>query len=148
MAAVLAAGMIPPLTIGLFSYIYKDRLEKAERSAAYIGIIPALLGLPQVSYPIYVSRGYKVLLPFIAGSSVSSALSMLLGCTAKVPIGGLLTFESSGKPLYLLLSVISGVIVSTIIMTVTIKGESKAKERESDEIIDILPNTAKAKSHP
>ena len=123
MAMVTAAGMTASLSLALFTFLYRDRLKKAERFTAYTGIIPAFVGLPQLSYPFYIIYKLKVIFPIIAGSVCTSLLTLLLKCKSESAIGGFLAQKSSDKPLYMLLSVIFGVLISTFLLTLTIKAK-------------------------
>lgn len=120
MASIVAAGMVPSLSIGLFAYIYKEKLEEHERICAYCAAVSSLTGISQLSFPFYVSHSYKFLLPCIPGGCVSSALSILFKCRTNYPMGGFLTFSSDGKPLFFLVAIICGVITSTLLMSITI----------------------------
>lgn len=132
MAAVMAAGMVTPLSISLFAFIFDNRLEKDEKITAYFGIIPALLGLPQAALPFYVSKKFRVILPCLAGSIITSVLTVLLGCSTTSPVGGFLTIDFDGKPLYILLCVLFGVVCSTALMSVAIRSNLNDTEKNTE----------------
>lgn len=138
MASIVAAGMVPSLSIGLFAYIYKERLEEHERICAYCSTFSSLAGISQLCFPFYVSYTYKFLLPCILGGCVSSALSILFKCKTNLPMGGFLTFSSDGKPFFFLVAIICGVITSTLLLSLTIK--KKDTDNTTDEI--TKPNTS------
>ena len=144
MAAVLGAGMVPALALGLFAYIYNERMDRDEIYCAYTGIVPALLGLPQGVYPLYVSKGLRIIIPCTAGSVITSVLSMLLRCSTEAPVGGLLTISSTGNPLYLLLAVIFGTLVTTALMSLTVKERKVSDISEDADNKASVPKGAKA----
>lgn len=133
MAAVTAAGMIPPLAIGLFAFIYKEKLEPFERTTAYCSIPASLAGIPQLCFPFYVSKSHKFILPCIIGGCISSILSVLLGCKTEYPIGGFLTFPREGKPFFFIVAIICGVITSSALMNLTFKERNKDDATDSTE---------------
>ena len=134
MAAVMAAGMVAPLSIALFSFIRKDRFDKDEKITAYFGIIPAIMGLPQAALPFYVSRKLRIVLPCLAGSVVTSVLTVMLGCSTEAPAGGFLTVRFEDKPLYILLCVIFGVMCSVGLLYLTITSD-KDKNEETEKTV-------------
>lgn len=130
MAAVAAAGMVPALSIGLFAFLYKERLEPFERVTAYCASAASLAGISQLSFPFYVSRSYKFILPCVPGGCISAILTVLFKCRTDFPMGGFITFTRQGKPLFFLVAIICGVITSTALMSLTIK--SKDTEEGTD----------------
>ncbi len=116
MAAVTAAGCVPPLSIGLVALIFRDRFEKRERSFAALGAFCGLCGISQVAIPYYATRLHRVILPSIVGGTISGVLSFLFGCTCASVVGGFLSVTGTGTFFYFCLSVISGVLFSTAIM--------------------------------
>ncbi|MBE6737288.1 MAG: hypothetical protein E7566_01345 [Ruminococcaceae bacterium] len=147
MAAVIGAGMIPSLSAVLFAYIYKERLEAFEIKGAYQGLFPALLGLPQVSYLFYITRKLRFIIPCMVGGSLTALLSVMLGCSSASTEKGFLSIGSFSKPLFLILCIIFGVIITTALMSITIKTYN-AKASENSEVTDskndVIPNTAQA----
>lgn len=145
MAAVIGAGMIPSLSASLFAYIYKDRLDSFEIKGAYFGIIPALLGLPQLSYLFYITRKMKFILPCMIGSGLTALLSVMLGCSTTATEKGFLNFGSFDKPLFLIVCIIFGVFVTTILMSLTIKTTQNEKAEASENAKkELAPKTAQA----
>ena len=141
MAVIVAAGMVPALSMGLFAYMYKERLEPFERAVAYAGIIPAILGISNLSYPLYVSRNYRFILPSVTGGCVTAVLTVLFRCSTQYPMGGILSFSSSGRPLFFLVAVICGVLVSAMLLSFTIKPEIKENNEKKE--TDIYTNPIK-----
>ncbi len=121
MAAVTASGCVPALSIGLATFIYKDRFIKRERIFSVLGIFCGLCGISQVAIPFYATRLQRVILPNIIGGMLAGVLSLLFGCTASSPAGGFLSISGTGTILYFLLSVLSGVLFSVAIMGYTLE---------------------------
>ncbi len=144
MAAVIAAGMIPSLSAALYAYIYKDRLENYEVMGAYIGVIPALFGLPQTSYLFYITRRMRFIIPSAIGCSITSVISVMLGCTAVSAEKGFLNISEFNNPLYLILSIISGILISTALMSLTIRAQKSEHNKKDEENITATLSTAKA----
>lgn len=128
MAAVTSASMVPALSCALFSYIYGERMKKHEIRFAYASVLTGLAGLPQASYYFYITKGVRVLIPCIAGSAVTSLLSVVLGCGSSAVSGGVLPYSLINKHLYLGLSITLGVLISTAFMALLIKENKEEKQ--------------------
>ncbi len=133
MAAVTAAGCVPPLSIGLAALIFRDRFEKKERSFAVLGAFCGLCGISQVAIPFYATRLHRVILPGITGGTISALLSVLFGCTSSSVAGGFLSVTGTGTFFYFFLSVLSGVLFSTAIMGYTLNPVDEAETPEENE---------------
>jgi PTS system fructose-specific IIC component len=88
MAAVMAAGMTPPLGIALATLLFRRRFTSDERAQ---GKVLAILGLSFVTegaIPFAASDPLRVIPCLVAGSALTGAISMAFGCKLMVPHGG------------------------------------------------------------
>lgn len=88
MAAVMAAGMTPPLGIALATLLFKKRFTTLEREG---GKVTAILGLSFISegaIPFAAADPFRVIPCLMLGSAVAGAISMASGCQLMVPHGG------------------------------------------------------------
>ncbi|MGZ9431472.1 PTS fructose transporter subunit IIABC [Mycoplasma sp. CB776] len=90
MAAVMAAGMVPPLGISLSMFISKKLWTKEEIEAGRISnIIFGLSFISEGAIP-YTSQRPKILVPAnIVGGAVAGIVSALLGVNIVAPHGGM-----------------------------------------------------------
>ncbi|WGI36902.1 PTS fructose transporter subunit IIABC [Mesomycoplasma lagogenitalium] len=90
MAAVMAAGMVPPLGISLSMFINKKLWTKEEIEAGKISnIIFGLSFISEGAIP-YTSKKPKILIPAnMVGAAVAGLISAVLGVTIAAPHGGI-----------------------------------------------------------
>jgi PTS system fructose-specific IIC component len=89
MAAVMAAGMTPPLGIALATKIFPRRFSEMERES---GTATGALGLSFITegaIPYAARDPFRVIPCTVAGSAVAGAISMAAGVQLKVPHGGI-----------------------------------------------------------
>lgn len=117
MAAVMAAGMTPPLGIALATRLFADRFTAEEREA---GSAAAVLGLAFVSegaIPFAARDPLRVIPALVAGSAVAGALSMAFGVELRVPHGGIFVLPIPGAVTNLgayVLALLAGTLVSAL----------------------------------
>ncbi|MFL5589998.1 MAG: PTS fructose-like transporter subunit IIB [Ktedonobacteraceae bacterium] len=116
MAAVMAAGMTPPLALGLATYLFKNRFTHDEREAGKSVWVLGLAFITEGAIPYAAEDPFRVIPACIAGSAVAGGLSMLFGCQLRVPHGGIFVLPIpnvvSNLPLYLL-AIVIGTLVTT-----------------------------------
>ncbi len=89
MAAVMAAGMTPPLAIFVASMIFKDRFLEEEHEAAKAAGVLGISFITEGAIPFAARDPLRVIPALMAGSGVAGALSMLFGCGLHAPHGGI-----------------------------------------------------------
>lgn len=88
MAAVMAAGMTPPLGLSLATFIARRRFNVQEREAGRVAAVLGISFITEGAIPFAAEDPLRVIPSCIAGSAVAGALSMLFGCALKAPHGG------------------------------------------------------------
>jgi len=89
MAAVMAAGMTPPLGLALASYLFKNKFTHEEREAGNAAIVLGISFITEGAIPYAARDPFRVIPSIMAGSAVTGALSMLFGCKLLAPHGGI-----------------------------------------------------------
>jgi PTS system fructose-specific IIC component len=89
MAAVMAAGMTPPLGLALATMIAKNRFSPDERDAGKAAAVLGLSFITEGAIPFAAKDPLRVIPPGIVGSAVAGGLSMLFGCMLRAPHGGI-----------------------------------------------------------
>lgn len=87
-AAVMAAGMTPPLGLALATVLYKNKFTKAEAEAGKAAWVMGISFITEGAIPFAAADPLKVIPSIMAGSAVAGALSMLFGATLRAPHGG------------------------------------------------------------
>src|SRR6266704_1829501 len=80
MAAVMAAGMTPPLALGLATYLFKDRWTPEELEAGKSVWVLGLAFITEGAIPYAAEDPIRVIPSCIVGSAVAGARVMLFGC--------------------------------------------------------------------
>ncbi|MBK8962693.1 MAG: PTS fructose-like transporter subunit IIB [Candidatus Competibacteraceae bacterium] len=88
MAAVMAAGMTPPLGLALAALLFKNRFSLDEREAAGATAALGISFITEGAIPYAAKDPLRVIPALMLGSALTGAISMVLGCQLKVPHGG------------------------------------------------------------
>lgn len=88
MAAVMAAGMTPPLGLALASVLFKNRFTREEQEAGKAAAVLGISFITEGAIPFAARDPLRVIPSIMVGSAVTGALSMLFNATLRVPHGG------------------------------------------------------------
>lgn len=130
MAAVMAAGMVPPLAMALSTVLRPKLYTKAEREN---GTAAWLLGASFISegaIPFGAADPGRVLPSMMVGGAVTGALSMGLGAASKAPHGGIFVFFAIDRFWAFALAIIVGAIVSGLLVTFLKSRAARKKKAE------------------
>jgi fructose PTS system EIIBC or EIIC component len=137
MAAVMAAGMTPPLAIGLATFLFPNRWTPEEREAGKSVWVLGLAFITEGAIPYAAEDPLRVIPSCIIGSAVAGGLSMLFGCQLRVPHGGIFVLPIPGVvsnlPMYLL-AIVIGVLVSTVALFML---KRSVTEREAKKAVPV-----------
>jgi PTS system fructose-specific IIC component len=121
MAAIMAAGMTPPLGIAVATVIARQRFNQEERDAGKAAAVLGLAFISEGAIPFAAKDPVRVIPALIAGSAVAGGLSMLLGCTLRAPHGGIFVVGipgAVGNPLGYLVAILAGTAVTALAIAV------------------------------
>ena len=116
MAAVMAGGMVPPLAVALLATFFPKKIAKKDKQAAYVNYIMGLSFISEGAIPFASADPLRTIPAFVAGSAVTGALSMVFNCTLMAPHGGIFVIATVGHPIWYLVSIIIGSLVSMAVM--------------------------------
>ncbi|MCP5159302.1 MAG: PTS fructose-like transporter subunit IIB [Gammaproteobacteria bacterium] len=88
MAAVMAAGMVPPLGLALATFLFKNRFSLDEREAGGATAVLGLAFITEGAIPYAAKDPLRVIPALMIGAAMTGALSMVFGCELRVPHGG------------------------------------------------------------
>jgi PTS system fructose-specific IIC component len=88
MAAVMAAGMTPPLGISVATFIGRNRFSRDEQEAGKAAGVLGLSFITEGAIPFAAKDPLRVIPSMVAGSAVAGAISMYFGCGLRAPHGG------------------------------------------------------------
>ncbi len=104
MAAVMAAGMVPPLAVFVATVLFKDKFTQEERDSGLTNIVMGLSFITEGAIPFGAADPARAIPSFIAGSALTGALVGLAGLKLMAPHGGIFVIALTSNPLlYILL---------------------------------------------
>jgi PTS system fructose-specific IIC component len=115
MAAVMAAGMTPPLGLALASFLFKNRFDADERSASAPALVLGLSFITEGAIPFAAKDPLRVIPALILGSATAGAISMMSNVQFLVPHGGIFAAIIPGAVTHLLaylVAIVAGTVVT------------------------------------
>ena len=113
MAAVVAAGMVPPLALTLATLLRRTLFTDAERAYGKTSWLFGATFIPEGAIPFALADPLRVIPASMAGGAVSATLVMTFNPTITVPYGGILAATDIGGPVVFAAAVTAGVIVTS-----------------------------------
>ncbi|MEI2769859.1 MAG: PTS fructose-like transporter subunit IIB [Candidatus Competibacter sp.] len=116
MAAVMAAGMTPPLGLALAALLFKNRFSLDEREAAGATAALGISFITEGAIPYAAKDPLRVIPALMIGSALTGAIAMVAGCELRVPHGGVFVLPIPNAVTHLgpyLLAIVAGTLVTT-----------------------------------
>lgn len=92
MAAVMAAGMVPPIAMSVATFVRKNLFTEAERENGQSAWLLGLSFISEGAIPFAAADPLRVIPSMMAGGAVTGALTMAMGVGSYAPHGGLFVF--------------------------------------------------------
>ncbi|GAP48540.1 PTS fructose transporter subunit IIABC [Streptomyces azureus] len=124
MAAVMAAGMVPPLAMALATTVRGKLFTHTERENGKAAWVLGASFISEGAIPFAAADPLRVIPASMAGGAITGALSMAFGATLRAPHGGIFVVPLIGNPLLYLVAIAAGVCVTTALVVV-LKGLRK-----------------------
>ncbi|MFH8975781.1 fructose-specific PTS transporter subunit EIIC [Streptomyces sp. NPDC017890] len=124
MAAVMAAGMVPPLAMALATTVRSRLFNAAERENGKAAWVLGASFISEGAIPFAAADPLRVIPSSMVGGAITGALSMAFGATLRAPHGGIFVVPLIGNPLLYLVAIAAGVCVTTALVIV-LKGLRK-----------------------
>jgi len=143
MAAVMAAGMTPPLGLALAAFLFKDRFDLEEREAAAPAAVLGLAFITEGAIPFAAKDPIRVIPSLMLGSAVAGALSMVFNCQLLVPRGGIFAILIPGAavnlPAYLVAIAVGSLVTAAAVAVLKtlrpVVAEAAARRAEKDQLV-------------
>lgn len=116
MAAVMAAGMTPPLGLALAATLFKNRFNQEERDASKAAAVLGLSFVTEGAIPFAAKDPLRVIPCLVAGSAVAGAIALAGSTKLMVPHGGVfvLLIPNAVQPLgTYIVALVAGTLVTT-----------------------------------
>ncbi|MFK9093050.1 fructose-specific PTS transporter subunit EIIC [Bacillus salipaludis] len=119
MGPIAAAICIPPIGLGLATFINKRKFSQTERDAGKASFTMGLFGITEGAIPFAAQDPLRVIPSIVVGSMVGSVVAMLSGVGDRVAHGGpiVAVLGAVDHVVMFFVAVIVGVIVTAIMVT-------------------------------
>ncbi|TFD02001.1 PTS lactose transporter subunit IIC [Cryobacterium sandaracinum] len=116
MAAVMAAGMVPPLAMALATVLDRRLFTVAERENGKAAWLLGASFISEGAIPFAAADVLRVIPASMVGAGVTGALSMAWGVTSKAPHGGMFVFFAIDSFALFALAIAIGTVVTAILV--------------------------------
>lgn len=117
MAAVMAAGMVPPLALALASTVlYRKGFTKPERENGKAAWLLGASFISEGAIPFAAADPLRVIPASMVGAAVTGAISMAAGVTSRAPHGGIFVFFAIGDVAMFIVAILAGAVVSALVL--------------------------------
>ncbi|MFE9307854.1 fructose-specific PTS transporter subunit EIIC [Streptomyces sp. NPDC006706] len=113
MAAVMAAGMVPPLAMALATTVRGKLFTHTERENGKAAWVLGASFISEGAIPFAAADPLRVIPSSMVGGALTGALSMVFGATLRAPHGGIFVVPLIGNPFLYLIAIAAGVCVTT-----------------------------------
>lgn len=114
MAAVMAAGMVPPIAMSIATFVRKQLFTPAEQENGKSAWLLGLSFISEGAIPFAAADPLRVIPSMMFGGAVTGAMSMALGAGSKAPHGGLFVLFAINPAWAWVLSIVVGSLVSAV----------------------------------
>ncbi len=114
MAAVMAAGMVPPLALALASTVRPGLFTEPERENGRAAWLLGASFISEGAIPFAAADPLRVIPSMMAGGAVTGALIMAFNVTLRAPHGGIFVFFAIGHLLWFLVALAAGTIIAAV----------------------------------
>ncbi|MDX2358333.1 fructose-specific PTS transporter subunit EIIC [Dietzia sp. PP-33] len=113
MAAVMAAGMVPPLAMGLATVVRKRLFSPVEQENGRAAFLLGASFITEGAIPFAAADPLRVIPSMMAGGAVTGALIMAFSVESYAPHGGLFVVFAINPVWGYLVAILAGMLVST-----------------------------------
>ncbi len=118
MAAIMAAGMVPPLAMGVATLVARNKFDKGQREGGKAALVLGLCFISEGAIPFAARDPMRVIPCCIAGGALTGAISMAIGAKLMAPHGGLFVLLIPGAitpVIGYLLSIVAGTLLTGLV---------------------------------
>lgn len=132
MAAIMAAGMVPPLAMGVATLLARRKFAQSEQEGGKAALVLGLCFISEGAIPFAARDPMRVLPCCIAGGALTGALSMAFGAKLMAPHGGLFVLLIPGaiQPVLLyLVAIVAGTALAGISYAILKRSDAEMAEK-------------------
>ncbi|GAA2044610.1 fructose-specific PTS transporter subunit EIIC [Agromyces tropicus] len=116
MAAVMAAGMVPPLAMALATVLDRKLFTPVERENGKAAWLLGAAFISEGAIPFAAADLLRVIPATVIGGAIAGAICMGMGVTSQAPHGGIFVFFAIGNLLWFVLAIVAGSVVGALVV--------------------------------
>lgn len=116
MAAVMLAGMVPPIALALATVVRPHLFNVAERENGKAGWLLGASFITEGAIPFAAADPLRVIPAIMLGSAVTGGLSEALDVSVRAPHGGIFVIFAVSHVLGYLISLVAGILVGAAVV--------------------------------
>ncbi|MFD1448789.1 PTS fructose transporter subunit IIABC [Oceanobacillus profundus] len=116
MAAVMAGGMVPPLAIAFASTFFKNKFNENERKSGVTNYVMGISFITEGAIPFAAADPLRVIGSSVLGAAIAGGLTQFWNSAIPAPHGGIFVIPLAENPLFFLLSLAIGTVVSAVLL--------------------------------
>lgn len=114
MAAVMAAGMVPPLAMALATTLRPGLFSEPERENGRAAWLLGASFISEGAIPFAAADPFRVIPSMMVGGALTGALIMAFDVTLKAPHGGIFVFFAIGHLAWFVVALAAGTVVGAL----------------------------------
>ncbi|BBX67321.1 PTS fructose transporter subunit IIABC [Mycolicibacterium psychrotolerans] len=133
MAAVMAAGMVPPLAMALATAVRPGLFSEPERENGRAAWLLGASFISEGAIPFAAADPLRVIPSMMFGGAITGALSMAFGATSRAPHGGIFVLFAIDNKLGFVIALAAGTVAAAVAVVAAkqfIQPGAKKAERE------------------
>ncbi|QZT62983.1 PTS fructose transporter subunit IIABC [Mycolicibacterium austroafricanum] len=134
MAAVMAAGMVPPLAMALATTIRPGLFSEPERENGRAAWLLGASFISEGAIPFAAADPLRVIPSMMFGGAITGALCMAFGATSRAPHGGIFVLFAIDNKLGFVIALVAGTIAAALAV-VAAKQFIKAGAKTEPELV-------------
>ncbi|MHC3000962.1 PTS fructose transporter subunit IIABC [Gordonia sp. GN26] len=116
MAAVMCAGMVPPLALALSTVLRPGLFTEPERENGKAAWLLGASFISEGAIPFAAADPFRVIPSMMAGGALSGALIMTFGIELRAPHGGIFVFFAMNNWVLFLVALLAGTVLSAVVV--------------------------------
>ncbi|MGE2732092.1 PTS fructose transporter subunit IIABC [Mycolicibacterium vaccae] len=134
MAAVMAAGMVPPLALALATTVRPRLFSEPERENGRAAWLLGASFISEGAIPFAAADPLRVIPSMMLGGAVTGGLSMAFGATSRAPHGGIFVLFAIDNKLGFVIALLAGTVVAALAV-VAAKQFLKARPKAEADLV-------------
>lgn len=130
MAAVMAAGMVPPLALALATTLRPELFTAAEKENGRASWLLGASFISEGAIPFAAADPARIIPPAMVGGAVTGALTMAMHVGSRAPHGGIFVLFAIDGKLWFVLAIVIGALISCA-LTLLLKRIGASKKAAS-----------------